>query len=148
MTVGDYTTGMERQVLEQLVFRGRQPHLDPLEEHEPASQVNRKISEEKNGLVLGFGDVPDRNPDARKKLPHTEGLGEVIVGTRIESPDLVSFPFPHRKDDDGHARPFPEAGDDFRAVYVGETEVEYDQVRMEIVASRSPSFPEEASDTA
>ena len=75
----------------------------PFEQHEAAGQIDGKVRERQDRLVLIPGRVADGDADAGEKLPHAEGFRQIIVRPRVKGVDLVRLPFPYGKDDDGRA---------------------------------------------
>jgi hypothetical protein len=65
---------------------------------------------------------------AREQFPDSEGLGEVVVRSRIERTDLVLLLSSGRDDDDRRLCPFAKALGDFEPVLVRQTQVEQDEI--------------------
>jgi hypothetical protein len=66
--------------------------------------------------------------DARDQLDRREGLGDVVVGARLEAEDLVGL-LPARGDhDDRHVLALAEGAADLDAVEAGQVEIEQHQV--------------------
>ncbi len=81
-------------------------------------------------VALGMArGAPHLGADAGQQLLHVEGLGHVVVGSRIHAGDLVAPAVAGGEDDDGHvalgAAPLLEHAD---AVHLGQAGVEDDEV--------------------
>ena len=78
--------------------------------------------------------------DAREELARIEGFGEVIVRAVLEEFHLGFDGIPSGQDDDGEGpMGASQSRGDFRAVEVGQSEVEHDQVGMLSAGGHQPS---------
>jgi hypothetical protein len=74
--------------------------------------------------------VTERHPHARKQFAHPEGLGDVVVGARIEGGHLGRLLALGGENNDGDEGPFAQPADHLEAVHVGKTEIENDEVGL------------------
>ena len=70
----------------------------------------------------------ERDANPRQQLLDGEGLGDVVVRTRVEARDLVHHGVPRGEHDDGRRLLAADAAEDLHAVELGEEYVEKNQV--------------------
>ena len=76
----------------QLVFLGRQLHLDAVELHQPSHEVDaQRIELEHRFLTFRLEPVTEGGLHEGDQLVHAEWFGDVIVGAEFESLDLAGF---------------------------------------------------------
>ena len=97
---GSPPSPVERQVPEDLVLRDRQPHFLPPHGYQVAPQVHRHFPVNDHAFVLFPRGAAQGYPYAREKLPHGEGLGNVVVRACVQCLYLIFFSLSHRKDND------------------------------------------------
>src|SRR5262245_44414825 len=93
-------------------------------------QVDVVPSDAQLRRALRGGLAASDRADPGQQLVDAERLGAVVVGTGVESVDLVVTVDAAGEHDDRNRSPGTKAVDDVDAVEVGQTEVEYDDVRM------------------
>lgn len=75
----------------------------------------------------GLG-AADGGPQPGQQLVHAEGLGDVVVGTRVQRLDLLVGGVPGGEHDDRHPGPAAQPLDHVDAVEVGQAQVEHHDV--------------------
>ena len=75
----------------------------------------------------GLGPA-DGGAQPGQQLVHAEGLGDVVVGARVERLDLLVGGVPGRQHQDRHPGPAAQPLDHLDAVHVGQAQVEDDHV--------------------
>ena len=79
----------------------------------------------------GAAAPPQQRPHPRHQLPHTEGLGQVVVGATVEPEHFVHFVAPGGKHQDGRVgitRITANRAAQRHAVQAGQHQVEHDQL--------------------
>ena len=80
--------------------------------------------------------------DAGQQLRYAEGLDHIVVCPHIQRPNLFRLPVPGGDDNNGHLPgQAPELGQDLQAVYVGQSQVQQDQIRLVGEKQGQPFFP-------
>ena len=82
-----------------------------------------------------------RRANARQQFLSTKGLGDVVIGARIQRSHLVAFGTASRQDEDWNAGRLSHLTAHINAVHVRQTEVEHDQIRLvafDGIQTRSP----------
>lgn len=75
------------------------------------------------------GAAPEQGPDPGEELGEAEGLGDVVVGARVEPDDGVDLVRPRGEDQDRDRVALgAQPPGDLQAVHAGQPQVEYDQV--------------------
>ena len=74
--------------------------------------------------------MAERGAKSSQQFLHPEGLGNIIVRSRIQCRDFDLLMAPRRQNDNRHARPFTKLLDDVEAVHIRETQVEENQIRV------------------
>src|SRR5260221_1519080 len=69
--------------LEQVILRGRQGNLSPIDLHPPPREINREWSRLKPwlGAARGLCGASQGNAHARQHLVHAEEFGDVVIGS-------------------------------------------------------------------
>ena len=73
---------------------------------------------------------PQRSPHPGQQLTGAEGLGDIVVGTKVEGLDLILLGGAGRQDDDGGQILLPDGAYGVQTVPVGQAEVQDDEVRV------------------
>jgi len=127
--VRDHVSGVLCEHLQQAVFLGRQYNAHAIAEHGARRQINREMPDLDHRLARSAaGLAAQRRAGARQQLGHAERLHHIVVGAGLEQSYLVRVAGAHRKNDDRHRGPSPEALHDARAIHVRQVEIEHDQV--------------------
>ena len=85
------------------------------------------------------GGTAEKRTDARQHLFHVEGLGHVVVGAGVHAGHLVAPALARREDQHRHlALVAPPLLEHAQAVFLGETEIEYDGVVGLGIAEKMP----------
>ena len=106
--VGEHLAGMRDQQAQQVVFARRELHLLTADSDDAADQVDGQIARLENGfLPLLLKAMPKRSSDAGQEFVGAEGLGDIVVGTEVESAYLAGFVGPSLKHHDGDGRSAP-----------------------------------------
>ena len=116
-----------------VVFRLGQAHLLPVHEHLAALVVDGEAlcAEHPAGQVPAAIAVhPQRSPHPGQQLTGAEGLGDIVVGTKVEGLDLILLGGAGRQDDDGGQILLPDGADGVQTVPIGQAEVQDDEVRV------------------
>jgi len=126
--MGDDLTGMPGQVHEEIKFLRRE--MKGLSKHlrEMRSLVDDKVS----GLDFcsgALGRPAQMRANACEKLLNAEGLGYVIVGSRIQRFDLAAFLAAHRQDEYRRRRGFANCAAQIHSAHARHHEVGDDKVR-------------------
>ena len=91
--MGQHLARMLHQYAQQIVLLGRQLHFLVPNLDDTPHQVDRKIAGAENWtLAVRLQLVTQRRSNPREQLVHTEGLGDVVVGAKVEGlnfPNLV-----------------------------------------------------------
>jgi hypothetical protein len=96
---------------------------------EPATVTSRRVGSSSIGPRVRHPRASEHGSDPGVQLIHGERLGEVVVGARLETVDLVAFVAARREDDDGRRGLAPNAPDHIDAIEIGQAQVEQHQVR-------------------
>src|SRR5215472_4577090 len=90
---------MGNENLEQVILRGCQRDLSPVDLHPPPREINREWSRLKPwlGAARGLCCASQGNAHASQYLVHAERFGDIVVGSQVERFDLVAFSVFHRK---------------------------------------------------
>ena len=75
-------------------------------------------------------DAPERGADPGEQLVDRERLVHVVVGARVERPDLVVARVAHGEHDDRYVGPTAEPPDHLDPVDVRQTEIEDEEIRL------------------
>ena len=94
----------------------------------PRHRATGRRPESGGPAALAIAGAAQHRPDPGVDLPWPERLDQVVVGSRIEGADDVSFVVSRRRDDDWHLAHRPEHPQGFIAVQARESQVEDDQV--------------------
>ena len=129
---------------QQAIFVGREMHFVASAHDAPRRQVDLHVTETKHGVgrSLVARRTTQRDADARQELADAEGLGQVVVGARVERLDLFLLVAACGQDDDRPRIPLAQPCRHFHAVDVGQAQIEDDQIGLsrrcfdESVASR------------
>ena len=117
---------------EQFVLNGRQVNLVSLNKHLPAYQVYSKLAHFKLPIVRAhrLQRMAQRYPNPGQQFGGAEGLGEIIVGPRIQRFDLIALFFARRNDNDRRIGPFAQAARHIQAIQVGQAQIQNDDIGM------------------
>jgi hypothetical protein len=75
------------------------------------------------------GAAPQQGPHAGEQFGEPEGLGDVVVGARVQTDDGVHLVGTRGQDEDGHGMALgTQPAGHFEAVHAGQAQVEHDQV--------------------
>ena len=83
--------------------------------------------------LLRLAVSTEHGAHAGEQLTGREWLGDVVVGTDLESHDLVDLAVLRGEHDDRHLRLRPDDATDFEARHPGQHEIEEDQVRATLL---------------
>src|SRR5579863_983908 len=90
-------------MLEQLKFSTGKLNRLPTALHLIRAQIHFHITKRVAVLLLRYRLCSPQNGfDAGEQLPNREGLGDVIIGPKFETYDLIYFLSPRGKHDDGN----------------------------------------------
>ena len=82
-------------------------------------------------------DAPTDGFDAGQELGHGEGLGEVVVGPRLETRHAIRDFAPSREHQDaGPVGPWPQATQNFEPIESGQIEIQHDEVECMVLGGR------------
>ena len=127
--VGDHVARVLRQYLKEPVFLRREHDARALDGDNAGSKIDGKGTDLDHRLARrGTGVTAQRRVCAREQLRHAERLDHVIVGTILKQAHLLRLVRAHREHDHRHGRPAAQALEHFRAVHIGQAEIENDDV--------------------
>ena len=92
-------------------------------------QVDAQPTDGEDAGLAAHLDATQKRSDAGFELGAGIGLDDVLVGTRVEEADNVGLVVAGRGHDDRHVRDRTDHPHQVLAVDIGQTEVEYDQIR-------------------
>ena len=84
-----HLAGVLHEDAQQLVFLGRELYLRILDPHDAPHQIDGQIADlENRPLSLGLELMPHRRSHAGRELLHSERLGHIVVGAKVQRLDL------------------------------------------------------------
>src|SRR5258708_39078858 len=100
-------------------------------DHAAVGEIHANRTECNHGFTVRAGRAPaQRGAHPRQQFTDAEGLGEVVVGPRIERLYLVDFVSARRQHYDRQRRPGAKVAPEIHAVQIRQAEVEYHQIRL------------------
>src|SRR5699024_2723550 len=125
---GQPKTGLTHEQLQQLVLLTGQPKGGAVGGELKGSPVQGQVPHRQ---PVGGNIVPptSQGPHPGGELPHGEGLGEIIVGTGIQTADTVwDLPPGGEQKDGGVYAVLPQGGEDLQPIYAGHHQVQHQTV--------------------
>src|SRR6266536_2354014 len=106
-------------------------HLGACDEQSSPLKVHLEIAQLDHRFRPGMwpGSVAERNSHPGEQLVHAEGLGEVIVRSKIECRDFGTLGLARREYDNRRARSPSNLANHLQAVHVWQSQIEQNQVR-------------------
>ena len=93
---GESLAGPAHERLEERELLRREPDLDVASPHAAGCRIEAEIVDHDLGWPLDAAPANQR-PQPRKELCEREGLGQVVVGARVETGDPVADPVASRQ---------------------------------------------------
>src|SRR5579875_2411676 len=90
-----------RKLFQETILGGRQPDLVPLNRHEAAAEIDAQpviFQHERGGVRLAC--PPQQGAETGQQLITTERLGQIIISTDIERPNLILIGVPTAQNQD------------------------------------------------
>ena len=136
--VGQHASGVARQKRDKTVFDLSQVDAFSVQKHEALVEIYSQLAAYIGTLVefcVGIQPVavPECCPDARQKLGCAEGLGDIVVGSRVERKNFFMLFGSGRNDDDGQAGPGAYFTDDFQSVRIRQSQIQKHQITASAV---------------
>ena len=131
LVAGEGAAGLGEKESEDFVFVGGEVERLP----EAVDGHCGFIMVEKAGGFFGSlewagAGAPENGADASDHRAGGEGLGDVVVGSELETEDLVDFGIAGGEEEDGHLRKFAHLATDIEAENVGKADVEDEKVAV------------------
>src|SRR5205807_3914894 len=106
-----------------------QVHLAAGLGHAPARHVDRHVAALDDRLAAAtVAGAAQQRPQPRRQLVGAEGLGDVVVGARVERADLLALVADRAEDEDRQRAPAAQVAQHVDAGAVGQDQVEHERV--------------------
>src|SRR5579862_8919048 len=118
LTLCEHFAGMADEHLKQLVFVGSQVDILVIHLHKPLLQVQLHEAESKyrSSFRSDCGGPAKSCPNAREQLTDSKRLGDIVVGSHIESRDFIPLLASRRENYNRDLTPLAHTADYFEAV--------------------------------
>src|SRR6476661_3013823 len=127
--MGERPAGGNGELLQKVELRRRQAQLDADDRDDASRQVDREPAHVDDAIPRGCAvRASQEGANTGQELADAERLGQVVVGSRVERPDLVGLVLHRGDEEDGRREPVAQLGAHLGAVAVGQHQIEDHEV--------------------
>src|SRR5580658_421594 len=133
LLVGQDAPGRPHQDGEKVVFDGAESYFPSSDRDAPEVEIDEKVADRHRPSGrprVRLRKAAKRNSNPGQKLACDEGLGDVVVGSCVESGDLVGLALLRRDHDDRGVASFANSQSHVDPVEIGQAQVQENDVRL------------------